>query len=142
MVVSVTERQRWSRMHRVLTVQDMKKVLSHAFAKAGGEEQDWDQISQFIMDFFGYEEIVLDNRLTPRDRDIFYMLEGVGLLRTEMEEATLQKGKVWRIHYWKLNFERIEELLREKEGERVDKAGTAESDVYENMPENGWSRNK
>jgi hypothetical protein len=120
----------------------MKKALCRAFTKAGGEEQDWDQISQFIMDFFGYEDIVLDNRLTPRDRDIFYMLEGAGLIRTEMEEATLQKGKVWRIHYWKLNFEKIEELLKEDKGTDAEAEGTPEGNVYENMPENGWSRKK
>jgi hypothetical protein len=70
------------------------------------------------------------------------MLEGAGLIRTEMEEATLQKGKVWRIHYWKLNFEKIEELLKEDKGTDAEAEGTPEGNVYENMPENGWSRKK
>ena len=95
-------------MRDVTTVEALKCALQQVFKGSEDYGNDWmENIARFIMDFFGYEDRILDNRLTPRDRDIFYMLEGVGILRTEMEEAAIQKGKIWRIHYWVLNKERI-----------------------------------
>ena len=104
-------------------------------------DEEWvEQIAEFVMNFFGYEERILDNRLTPKDRDVFYMLEGIGLLKTEMEEATIQKGKIWRIHYWILNTERIQELVAEEPDIEKDEDYLKEGSVYENLSDNVWNQ--
>lgn len=59
-------------------------------------------IARLVLDYFGTEDYVLDNNLSAEDRDRFYLLEDVGLLTSEEEEATISRGKSWRIHYWRL----------------------------------------
>ena len=117
----------------------LKQALKKLFGKEGRADDEWiNQMSYFIMDFFGYEDRILDNQLTPKDRDIFYMLEGVDLLKTEMEEATLQKGKIWRIHYWVLNRNKIEELIEDEEEEEEDMSGGNERTIYDNLSDGFW----
>lgn len=130
-------------MKDVITIENLRTAIRMSLDASVPKDEEWiGQIASFIMDFFGFEERILDNRLTPRDRDIFYMLEGMGLLKTEMEEATIQKGKVWRIHYWILNKERIESLLNIKPTEGQDASDIiSEGKVYENLSEKAWKRN-
>jgi hypothetical protein len=128
-------------LKELVTIENLKTALQRSLENAGDQDEEWiDQIAQFVMDFFGFEERILDNRLTPRDRDIFYMLEGMGLLKTEMEEATIQKGKVWRIHYWILNREKISSLVKLPECEECQDDPMSEGRVYEHLSESQWER--
>lgn len=125
-----------------LTLDEMREALQCAFSSDQGKDGEWiKQMAEFILDFFGFEEYVLDNALTPRDRDIFYILENVGLLKTVMEETTIHKGKTWRIHYWVLNRERISQLLSKAEcvGEPTEE--NPEREVYEGLSDRAWTRN-
>ncbi len=123
-----------------VTIDALKEALRAVFQGRSGHDEDWvKQMSEFIMDFFGYEDIVLDNTLTPRDRDIFYILETAGLLKTEMEETTIHKGKTWRIHYWILNRDRIKELTARSEPKEKAKA-EGEGSVYADLSDKEWSR--
>ena len=123
----------------LITVEVLKEALRNVFHEKEPVEDEWiESIAQFIMDFFGYETRILDNDLTSKDRDIFYMLEGLGVLKTEMEEATIQKGKVWRIHYWILNNQRIVELSQDKGTKCYDEK--CEDDLYNSLSEKIWSR--
>jgi hypothetical protein len=123
----------------LVTIENLRAAIQRSLDNSSTQEQDWiDQIALFVMDFFGYEERILDNRLTPRDRDVFYMLEGMGLLKTEMEEATIQKGKVWRIHYWILNKEKISNLVQAPDETQEKENGSSESKVYDNISESQW----
>ena len=54
------------------------------------------------MDLFGFDDRIIDNVLEHEERQIFYMLEGEGILETEREEIILHDGRTWRIHYWLL----------------------------------------
>ena len=128
-------------MQDVMTVELLKEALSHVFHEDCEIEDDWiSNIAQFIMDFFGYEERILDNDLTSKDRDIFYMLEGVGLLKTEMEEATILKGKVWRIHYWILNNDKIKEIANKK-SEDICADPDRDKELYDSLSDKIWARN-
>jgi len=126
-------------LKELVTIENLRTAIIRSLDQASQKDKEWiDQIASFVMDFFGYEERILDNTLTPRDRDIFYMLEGMGLLKTEMEEATIQKGKVWRIHYWILNHDKIIDLIHvEEKEEPVDESSTV-SKLYDNLSENEW----
>lgn len=126
-----------------MTIENLKIALSKVLDNQGGANAEWiDQVAQFIMDFFGYEERILDNELTPKDRDVFYTLEGLGLLKTEMEEATIQKGKIWRIHYWILNKEKISKIL--KKGSKIDNNQDLlkENSIYDNISDRMWDMHK
>ena len=130
-------------MHEIVTIENLRTALSKLFDRGKGTDQEWvDQIAEFVMDFFGYEERILDNRLTPKDRDVFYMLEGLGLLKTEMEEATIQKGKIWRIHYWILNTEKIKELVKDTPEMEQDDEFLKEGSVYDSLSDMVWSQHK
>jgi hypothetical protein len=74
------------------------------------DEAEIDRIAEFVMGLFGFDMSVIDNMLSTSDRDVFYMLEEARLLRTTRDEVTIAKGKIWRIHYWILNEEKIIEL--------------------------------
>lgn len=122
----------------IITINDLTKALKNTFGRRGMEEEDIKSIAEFLINFFGFEEYAIDNRLNPEDRDVFYMLEEVGLLKTVREEVTIKKGQTWRIHYWKLNKAKIKEL-----GEKKKKDSPEEGEsfgVYEEINDKVWER--
>jgi hypothetical protein len=93
--------------------------------------------AEHLINFFGYNDRVIDNMLEPEDRDAFYTMEDIGVLQTEREETTLYDGREWRIHYWILNTERILELVNFKVVDQVLEENS-DSLVYDQMPEDFW----
>ena len=88
-----------------------------------------------VLNYFGLDDTVLDNKLTSEDRDRFYQLEEEGLLTSEEEDATVSRGKTWRIHYWLMKKARIRD---------AGQAGTPGTDpdaaVYSQISEDAWNR--
>ena len=60
-----------------------------------------------VMDYFGFDDTVIDNSVSSADRDYFYMFEEAGMITTLDDEATVEKGKRWRIHYWVINKDKV-----------------------------------
>ncbi len=75
------------------------------------KEEEAIDVANHLVGFFGYSDRIIDNLLEPEDRDVFYMLEESGILKTEREEITLFDGRDWRIHYWVLDKKKIAEEL-------------------------------
>jgi hypothetical protein len=94
--------------------------------------------ARMVLGYFGVEDTVLDNKLTSDDRDHFYRLEEEGLLTSEEEDATVSRGKTWRIHYWLLKKVRIRDVGQVSE---VPAAPDADA-VYRSMGDSVWSRGK
>ncbi len=123
----------------VVTFDDLVAALRATLGKKGMAEDDVRKLAIYLLNFFGYSDYIIDNILNTEDRDVFYMLEEEGLLTTEREEIYILKGKVWRIHYWMLRKRKIIELARgEDEKKKVKKED--EYSVYDDMPEDLWSR--
>ena len=123
----------------VITVKTLTKALRNTLGKKGVSEEELKKLAEYVMSFFGFYEYVVDNKLRPKDRDIFYMFEEEGLLTTMRDEVTITKGKVWRIHYWILKREEILRLAEDSiTKETVEKAHT----VYEDLEEVVWKRGK
>ncbi len=120
----------------IVTMEDMKIALYKSFEDSGKSEEELDEMAEYVMSFFGYKDVIIDNRLRAKDRDIFYKLENKGLLKTDNEEATLKRGKRWRIHYWVLNKRNIIKLSR---GEEVEDEEPDYS-VYLQENEDIWDR--
>jgi hypothetical protein len=102
-------------------------------------EEELDNLSDYILSFFGFDTFIVDNRLSPSDRDVFYTLEEAGLLNTTQEEVTLRKGKIWRLHYWILKTDHIISLAKRKQC-ADDPACPEAGSVYENMDDEVWER--
>ncbi len=84
----------------VLRRETLIKALENVYGTKGLTRGDVLDLCDFLLDFFGYEDYVLDNVLSPPERDAFYDLEENGILKTQAEEVTLSKGKVWRVNQW------------------------------------------
>lgn len=98
------------------------------------------EAAEHLINFFGYNDRVIDNMLEPEDRDAFYTMEDIGVLQTEREETTLYDGREWRIHYWILNVGRIIELSKIKTVETSIEKDEA-FQIYEDIPEEYWRMN-
>lgn len=96
------------------------------------------EAAEHLINFFGYNDRVIDNMLEPEDRDAFYTMEDIGVLQTEREETTLYDGREWRIHYWILNVNKIIELSRMRVVEARREIDT-ESQIYDEIPDEYWN---
>jgi hypothetical protein len=93
-------------------------------------------MARMVLGYFGPEDAVLDNKLSSEDRDDFYKLEEEGLLTSEEEDATVSRGKTWRIHYWLLKKGRI------RDASQIGEAAPSAEDgaVYREVGDEAWSR--
>jgi hypothetical protein len=129
-------------------------VLSKAIAQRTGlgiEEARRD--AGFVLDIFGFDDRVIDNVLNPEDRQLFYLLEEVGMLITEREETTLYDGREWRTHYWQIRKDTILRYAHDinqpsrtvmYDGNRAFSPIEDASDkgIYEQLEENIWTTRK
>ncbi len=124
--------------NRTLTVDSLSMAIKNSVDREDMPEEQATAMAQHIMNFFGYNERIIDNVLEPEDRDAFYMLEDTGILTTEREETTLYDGREWRIHYWLFRKERIWELISGEE--RHEGVKRRHSSVYDDIPDDAWNR--
>ncbi|UCH89960.1 MAG: hypothetical protein JSV49_04765 [Thermoplasmata archaeon] len=122
----------------IITLDDFKTALQNRLGSKGISDEHITKLAEYIMNFFGHDDYVEDNKLKTKDRDVFYMLEEEGFLSTMREEVTLQKGKVWRIHYWKLKKDFILKSAKKIEVEETED----EYDIYEDLSDDVWHRHE
>ena len=121
----------------IITIDDFKAALQNKLGKKGISSEHIEKLAEYVMNFFGFNDYIIDNVLNSKDRDVFYMLEEEGLLKTEREEVNIKKGKNWRIHYWILNKEKIFKFARTTEVEEVEEHQYA---VYDDLSDEIWQR--
>ncbi len=92
----------------IVTREVLIAALENVFGSKGMDRGDIEELSDFVLSFFGYEDYVLDNILTSAERDIFYNLEECGLLNAHREEVNIAKGKAWRVNQWTYNKNNID----------------------------------
>ncbi|HTW56216.1 MAG TPA: DUF6015 family protein [Thermoplasmata archaeon] len=109
-----------------------RTLVKHGKVKA----EDARATARMVLGYFGLDDTVLDNKLSSEDRDRFYQLEEEGLLTSEEEDATVSRGKTWRIHYWLLKKARIRDVAQAGEKPAVEDAGA----VYKTMVDADWGR--
>jgi len=124
----------------VLSFDELCAALAHLLGKKGMSDEEVRSIAEYIMNFFGYTDRVIDNILFPTDRDVFYMLEEIGVVTVETFEVDLIPKKGWHIHYWVLRKRRLKEVLDrlkqgdgKKESEPTSVYGTISEDVWAHM---------
>jgi len=129
-----------SKEHRILTVEDLTQAILNSIDREDMEAEAARHMANHVLNFFGFNDSIIDNILEPEDRDAFYMLEDLGLLQTEREETTLYDGREWRIHYWMFRKDRIYELVKDEDEGAEGTGGVA--DVYAEVPDDIWSRSQ
>jgi len=119
-----------------LTLDHLTQAIKNSINSTAMEEDDAKQMAHHILNFFGYNDRIIDNVLEPEDRDAFYMLEDTGILTTEREETTLYDGREWRIHYWMFMKDRVMELSNRNRNKQefTDPAAS----VYAEMTDDMW----
>lgn len=124
----------------IVTLEKLTTAIKIGVYHRPMKDEEAKRLAQHVLNFFGYQERIIDNMLEPEDRDAFYMLEDSGILMTSGEETTLYDGREWRIHYWLLRKDRIEELLRSTTEETPQKVKPMiEEDVYKELPDDIWA---
>ena len=95
-----------------------------------------------LVDFFGFEDRIIDNMLTPAERRLFYRLEQKGLISSRREETTLPNGNPWRIHYWRLERKTILSFAEQSSVEQPSGPTPEDAscgDIYEALSKEMWS---
>ena len=127
----------------------MNIVTVNELSTAIEEKLDIDTVeakkyANIVMDFFGFEDRIIDNTLEQKDRQLFYMLEAQGLLHTQREMITLVDGRQWRIHYWLLTKKTIlrysnNQLISTKHKNRQP---SQHDNIYSYLPKDMWTTRK
>ena len=130
----------------IITLNDLSKAISN---RMGIQIEEARRTAGFVLDIFGYNERVIDNILGFEDRQLFYLLETVGMLSTEQEEIILYDGREWRMHYWVLKKNTI--LKFAQKGHRGYNSvfstkrrpkDVSEGYIYSTLPEDVWTMRK
>jgi len=122
----------------MITVEDVEKALMNTLGKKEMKKEEIMKLAEYIMNFFGFSDTISDNLLKAKDRDVFYMLQDVGILTTSQDQITIKKGKIWRIHYWVLKKKEIFRLANLK---NEDETENEYKRIYNEVFNEIWSRN-
>lgn len=122
-----------------ITVYDIEKALKNTLGRKGMEAGEIKKLATYVMNFFGFSDTISDNVLKAKDRDVFYMLQDVGILTTFQDQISIKKGKIWRIHYWVL---KKNEILRLANLEYEDEIENNFKRIYNGVSNEMWSRHE
>ena len=121
----------------------LASAITRSFLRKNTEERlekdVAEEMAQHVLNFFGFGERIIDNMLRTEDRDIFYMLEDLGILKTEREETTLYDGREWRINYWSLKKNYIAILMNDANSDDRS-SGVDDFNPYDELPDDIWAR--
>lgn len=126
----------------IVTPEILSKAISYKF-----NEKDYlkmKNVSNIIVDLFGYETRIIDSPMNIKARSIFYILENEKIVSGENEIYRLFNGRTWKTHYWKLKTKNIIKYAKEYDislEEKLQKEAEIplEGDIYKK--EEIWKRN-
>lgn len=124
-------------MSELITLDKFKTAIMNSMKTPGMQDTAAVSLAEHVLNFFGFQNRIIDNMLDPEDRDAFYMLEDVGLLTTEREETGLPDGREWRIHYWLIREDRIKRALQSSASQQKKSMDTSQT-IYDTIPDDMW----
>lgn len=122
-----------------VTISDVEKALLNTLGKKGMKKGEIKKLAIYLMNFFGFSDCISDNLLKSKERDVFYILQDVGILTTHQDQISIKRGKVWRIHYWVL---KKREILRLANLKNEDERGNEFEKIYNNLSNDIWIRDE
>ncbi|MCK4635050.1 MAG: hypothetical protein KAT37_04200, partial [Candidatus Aenigmarchaeota archaeon] len=110
----------------ITTLEEFSKAIVN---RTGANEKETKRSAEFVLDLFGYDDCIIDNTLDPADRQLFYILEEVGILETGREEYKIsgiseyannkyKPPENWRTHTWKIKRDVIKEFAEDESPSR------------------------
>ncbi len=129
----------------IITIRDLTIAISKRLNLARDEAKHY---AQTVIDFFGFEDRIIDNMLTREERQMFYHLHEKGIVSSQREEITLPTGQPWRIHYWCLERKYIyrlsheETLQQQKQKITLVSLPTRYEELYSSVPSDLWGTRK
>jgi len=113
----------------MITVRKLAAGIEKRLARAPDEALEEARI---VMNYFGFEDTIIDNAVEPQDRKLLYALQEAGILHSYWETVPLLDGRHWRIFYWQLDEKVLERLARGEEA-------PTEDHLYQTLPDEAWS---
>jgi len=104
----------------IITRETLFKVLFKVLSKKGMDKNEIYELTEYVLSFFGFDDYLVDNILTPLDRDIFYYLEECGIFKAESMEVNLLKGRQWRIHFWTYRKDNIQKIIETEDNIEIE----------------------
>jgi len=125
----------------IVTINDLTIAIE---GKLDIDTYEAKKYASIVMDFFGYEDRIIDNALEQKDRKLFYKLQSLGILHTGRERITLPNGRQWRIHYWLLAKNKILGYSSHRWicNKSKNKQPSKNDDVYSYLPKEMWETRK
>ena len=96
------------------------------------------RLADLVLGEFNKKGIADDDFVHPEIRDVLYQLEAMDLLKMDITEKHIIDGRVWKKHYWLLNYREAEKVT---EGKliREEEPRTSESyNIYSYLPDEIW----
>lgn len=113
-----------------VTVDKLAQAIAKRLGHGPGEAFS---LAHRVLNYFGFENVIIDNLIDQQDRKMFYALHDAGILRSSWETVLLLNGRNWRIFYWELNEGDLDRILGS------DQVGPGEH-LYESLPDEYWGR--
>lgn len=129
----------------IITLDELTTALQKALDIERNEAYTY---ASLILDFFGFDDRIVDNILTAEERQLFYQLQEKGILAAQREETVLSTGSPWRIHYWLLEKETVlnyidKKMVRNKKIPSVQETSrSVYEDIYSSVPKELWAIRK
>jgi len=123
----------------MITVDILSKALVNAL-RLRNYSMDYNdalEIAEHILNFFGFEEQIIENVLENDDREILYFLEDLGIIEFRVSTLHTFEGKEWNVSTVHLKKNKISELANQE----IEPSSEIEiSEIYEKLPEEVWIR--
>jgi Family of unknown function (DUF6015) len=125
----------------IITLKILKKAIQN---KMMIDEENARKDAESVLDFFGFQDRILDNTLEPTERQIFYELEKAGILSSERETVNLSNSREWILHYWLVNKKKIIQYAQESKiiQKNILPKKQAIKSIYETITETMWNTRK
>ncbi len=121
---------RGAKEEMITTIDTLQEALER---KLRLEPQEASEAALTVLNYFGYNTVIIDNALDPEDRKLFYQIHDAGLLNTFWETVILPSGRAWRSFYWELDVNAIERTSENDDEKK-------EEEVYDSLPDDIWLR--
>jgi hypothetical protein len=96
--------------------------------------------AEHILNFFGFEDQILENVLENDDREVLYFLEDLDLLDFKKDSVNVNRSilslETWNISTVQLKKKKIFELSTQE----IEHPREVESLIYEKLPEEAWAK--
>ncbi len=111
-----------------MNIETLATALQNAF-NGKIPKPECTELAWNVLDYFGYGTRLLSNQLSSTELALFYQLEDIGLMRTEITtEFIPHLRKNWKIYQFVLCEDRITELATHPV------SATAEINIYKELP--------